>query len=85
MQPNTNMVESTSNFGRANPHFWSAQPKNDEGCGNQIFLGWAQEGKINKKIFQTTIIGVKFSVESKSELGKFGKYRIFPENCIFIN
>ena len=42
VQPNTDLVESTLNFGRANPHFWSAQPKNDEGCGNQIF-GWSYQ------------------------------------------
>ena len=37
VQSNTDLVESTSNFGRANPHFWQAQPKNNEVCGNQNF------------------------------------------------
>ena len=36
-QPNSDLFESTQNFGRADPHFLLDQSKNDEGWVNQIF------------------------------------------------
>ena len=39
--------------------------------------------KSGKKNIETPITDVKFSVESKSELGKFGKYGISPQNLLF--